>query len=132
MLVLFGCSCLALWHTIQVRKYVVVRPELLRVGMILRERNAEIRRFMIERYGFDRFVIDAKARCLDKWKDNELLSIELPDDPERRIVALKLRCPSTSALYILRVPPNQRTVRGALVWSFGLERPEDYLLQQES
>jgi len=100
--------------------------------MILREPNAEGRRNMIERYGLDRFVLDAHAKTLDKWKDNELLSIELPDDPDRRLVALKLRCPSTAAVYILRVPPKQRTVRGALAWSFGLDRPEDYVLQQES
>src|SRR5215472_7561268 len=81
MLMLFACSCLALWHTIQVRERVIFRPDLLRVGIILRERNAEIRRDMIERYGLDRFVLDAHAKTLDKWKDNELLSIELPDDP---------------------------------------------------
>ena len=108
------------------------RPDLLRVNIILRERNAEIRRAMIERYGQDRFVLDAHAKILDKWKHNELLSIYLPEDPDRRLVALKLRCPSTAAVYILRVPPDQRTVRGALAWSFGLDRAEDYLLQQES
>jgi hypothetical protein len=98
----------------------------------LGERNAEVRRAMIERYGQDRFVLDANAKILDKWKDNELLSIDLPSDPDGRLVALKLRCPSTAAVYVLRVPPNQRTVRGALAWSFGLDRPGDYFLQQEA
>ena len=111
---------------------MVWRPDLLRAGMILCERNAEVRRFLIQLYGQDRFVLEANAKTLDKWKDNELLSIELPEDPEGRLVALKLRCPSTAAVYILRGPPNQRTVRGALSWSFGLDRPEDYVLQQES
>jgi hypothetical protein len=132
MLILFTCSSLALWHAIRVRKGVISRPDLLRVGTILREPNVAIRRAMIECYGLDRFVLEAKAKILDKWKDNELISIDLPQDPERHLVALKLRCPSTAAIYIIRVPPDQRTVQGSLAWSFGLDRPEDYVLQQES
>jgi len=125
-------SGLYFWNGIQVPDHVILRPDLLRVDMILNERNAEVRRVMIERYGQDRFVLDAHPTILDKWKDNELLSIDLPDGPDRRLVALKLRCPSTAAVYILRVPPDQRTVQGALAWSFDLDRPQDYDLRQES
>jgi hypothetical protein len=125
-------SGLFFWNGIQVPDHVILRPDLLRVEMILSERNSEVRRAMIERYGQDRFVLHANATCLDKWQNNELLSVELPNDPDRRLVALKLRCPSTAAVYIIRVPPDQLSVRGALAWSFGLERPEDYVLQRES
>jgi len=120
------------WKGIRVPDHLILRPDLLRVDMILSEANVEMRRVMIERYGLDRFVLDAHAKTLDKWKDNELLSIELPEDPDRCLIALKLRCPSTAAVYIIRVPPDQRTVQGALAWSFGLANPEHYVLRQES
>ncbi len=125
-------SGLFFWHGIRVPEQVITSPQTLEVNQVLGERNAEVRRAMIERYGLDRFVLDAGARTLNRWNDNELLVIDLPEDPDQRLVALKLRCPSTSAVYIIRVPPNQKTVRGALAWSFGLDRAEDYVLQKES
>ncbi|SRR6266700_1275788 len=123
-------SGLFFWRGIRVPEKVITSP--LEVKQVLDEPNAEVRRAMMERYGLERFVLDAGARSIDKWKDNELLAIDLPHDRNRPLVALKLRCPSTQAVYIVRVPPNQKTVLGALAWSFGLDRPEDYVLQAES
>jgi len=125
-------SGLYFWKGIQVPERVILRPDVMRVQDIMGERNAEVRRAMIERYGQDRFVLDAGAEVLNEWKGNELLSIDLPEDPDLRLVALKLRCPSTAAVYILRVPPDQTIVQGALAWSFGLDVPEQYVLQKES
>jgi hypothetical protein len=101
---------------------------------ILEESNAEARRALIERYGQDRFFVDAVAAVLDRDPDHgaELIAIHLQDDPERRMLALKLRCPSTSKVYIVRVPPNKRTARTALAWSYGLKRASDYKLAGES
>jgi len=101
---------------------------------ILQEPNAEVRRALIERYGQDRFFLDAGAEVLDHDRKHgaELISINLPDDPERRMVALKLRCPSTSAVYIVRVPPHYLKAREALAWSYGLWDSRDYVLAGES
>lgn len=44
----------------------------------------------IERKGQDRFILDAGAKVWDEWKGNERLVIDLPEDPDRCLVALKL------------------------------------------
>jgi hypothetical protein len=98
---------------------------------ILDERNAEVRRALIERYGQDRFMLDAGAKSIDRQKQagskefNELIAIDLPDDPDRRMVCLELRCPSTNAVYIIRVPPEIQTVQEGLAWSYQCE-PAQY------
>ena len=101
---------------------------------ILAERNAEVRRALIERYGQDRFMLDSGARVIDADPDHgaELLAIDLPEDPDGRMVALKLRCPSTSAVYVVRVPPEMTHARAALAWSYGMGKPEEYVLAAET
>jgi len=111
--------------------FVVVRPDWITVRHVLDERNAEVRRVMIERYGQDRFINDAGAVIIDRGGDGELLAIDLPDDPERRIVALRLRCPSTSAVYVIRVPPDQSDYLAAKAWTFSLSKSQ-YVLAAES
>ena len=112
---------------------------------ILVEKNVEVRRALIERYDEltekGRFMLDCGAKIIDSAVQpmrsgqadavNELLAIELPDDPETRMVALRVIDPSTDRSYIIRVPPDQRTVQGALAWSFNVA-PEQYQLAQES
>jgi hypothetical protein len=79
---------------------------------------------MIERYGLEKFFLSAGAASLDRDGENELLSIELPGDPERRMVVVKVRCPSTFRVHFLRVPPNLRRVREAIPWTFGMTEQE--------
>ena len=112
---------------------------------ILSEPNAEIRRALMERYdhlgGKGQFLLDCGAKVLDTsvqpMRDgncdsiNELLAIDLPDDPDLRMVALRVIDPSTGRQYIIRVPPDQTTVQGALAWSFNVA-PDKYRLLQET
>lgn len=74
---------------------------------------------------------DAGAKILDKGHDGELLAIDLPGDPDGCMVALRVRCPSTQAVYIIRVPPDQRDYVAAKAWTFAMEK-RDYILAQES
>lgn len=120
------------WQGVAVPKEVVLHPETLTAARILREPNAEVRRVMIQRYGQERLVCDAHSTILDREGDNELVSIPMTDDPEQVLVALKLRCSSTGAVYVLRVPPDQREVRSALAWTFGFKRGQDYKPQVET
>ncbi len=112
---------------------------------ILKIANVEVRRSLIERHdelnGKGSFMRVCGARVLDSAVQpmhigeqdmfNELLMIDLPDDPEERMVALRITCPSTGREYFIRVPPDQKTVRGALAWTFDLE-PSQYILSQET
>lgn len=135
------------WHGVQIPAKYYERQHTARE--ILDEPNAEVRRAMIERYDALRhsgaFIEDVGAKVLDssvqrvlsngKWAEktavNELLTIDLPGDPEERMVYLRVTCPSTERKYLIRVPPDQRTVRGALAWTANV--PEDeYNLIAES
>ena len=122
------------WHGTRVPAEVITSPQSISSAQIINERNSEVRRVMIERYGQDRFVLDSGAKTIDTDQENgaELLSIDLPGDPERYLRALKLLCPSTSACYIVRVPPNQSKAREALAWSYQLSSAKEYHLVQQS
>jgi len=135
------------WHGVRVPTQYYLRDHTARE--ILAEPNAEVRRALIERYDEihateelkkGKWLLDVGAKVIDTaiqpmrdGKDgiNELLAIELPEDPEERMVALRVIDPSTGRQYIIRVPPDQKTVRGALAWTFRLTEQE-YVLAQES
>jgi hypothetical protein len=129
------------WHGI----IIPVKYSQPTAPQVLHERNAELRRVLMERYdhvhGKGSFLIDCGAKVLDSAVQpmrpgqpdsiNELLSVDLMGDPDMRMTMLKVIDPSTGRTYMLRVPPNQTTVRGALAWTFDL-RPEEYELDQET
>jgi hypothetical protein len=121
------------WHGVRVPAWIITDPQKITPHGILNERNAEIRRVMIERYGIDRFITDSDAKILDAEEAHgaELVSINLPNDPDEKIVALKLRCPSTSACYVVRVPPDMERAKQALAWTANVEE-SDYILTNEA
>jgi hypothetical protein len=41
-------------------------------------------------------------------------------------MVLKVTCPSTGHIHILRVPPNMRSCRQAAAWIAGFNNPDDY------
>jgi hypothetical protein len=133
-------------------------------GEILKEDNAEVRRALIERYDQQRekgqFIQDVGAKVIDSAIQpmragiadsiNELLSLEMPGDPDGRMMYVKMVDPSTGRVYMNRVHPELRpllgngsdgrpllgnpqvlTVRNALASTHGL-RGEEYVLLQES
>jgi hypothetical protein len=112
---------------------------------ILAEDNATLRRVLMERYdaahGEGAFIDHTGAKVIDSAIQpmrkgepdniNELLSLDLPGDPDGRMVAVKVICPSTGNVYIFRVPPNIKSIQAALAWMYYLE-PHQYVLQQET
>jgi hypothetical protein len=146
------------WHGIRVPARYYLQD--FTAAEILQEPNAEVRRALIERYDElaaqpGKFLLDAGARVLDTCVQpmregepdsvNELLSIDLPGDPETRMIAVRVIDPSTNRQYILRVHPELRpllhnqklgapqvlTCRNAIASTFGL-RGEEYVLASES
>ena len=63
-----GISLYAI-HGVYVPRFVVENPEQITVEKIHAERNEELKRIMIERYGLTRYVRDAKFKILDEDKD---------------------------------------------------------------
>ncbi|HLF18789.1 MAG TPA: toxin-antitoxin system YwqK family antitoxin [Candidatus Omnitrophota bacterium] len=97
---------------------------------IIRCQNTALRRILLEEFGLERFLAQMKGEILDRDGEQELVKINWRKD-EEPLVLVKVRCPSTSVFYTLRVPPTVKTVREAIAWTFGLEA-EVYVLEEES
>ncbi len=116
------------WRGVAVAGRVALHPETIRASEVLKEANAEVRRVMMERMGYDRFVHEAQAEVLDADRDaggpRQLLRVTFADDEP--LVCLSVRDPSTSRQYLLRVPPSVDTCRQAAAWIAGFDDPDDY------
>src|SRR5450756_1031297 len=113
---------------VPVSERIAFHPEQLTAQETLAERNAEIRRVMIERMGYLRFSQEAGAKLLDEDRDSggarQLLQIELLQDEP--LVGLSCVCPSTGRQYFLRVPPKMTTCHQAAAWMAGYDDPSLY------
>ncbi|QFG20962.1 DUF6745 domain-containing protein [Actinomadura sp. WMMB 499] len=103
----------------------------LDAGRILREENAELRRVMLEIFGYDRYLADTGAKPVHQDETGVLWSIDLPDDEPVVMVEVVNSTPEpdgTYRTYYLRVPPSTRTAREGVAWTFGVAeadyRPE--------
>jgi hypothetical protein len=116
------------WRGVPVDERIVFRPESIAAGEVLDEANAERRRVLLERMGYDRFIAQAGAEVLDRDTDpggaRQLLRVSLRDDEP--LVCVAVRCPSTARQYVIRVPPAVRTCRQAAAWIAGFDDPDDY------
>lgn len=116
------------WRGVRVNERIAFAPLALTAGEVLAERNAEVRRVMIERMGYQRFSEDAGAKVLhedfDAGGPRQLLKIELDEDEP--LVGLACRCPSTARQYWIRVPPQTQTCHQAAAWIAGFDDPSLY------
>ena len=80
---------------------------------------------MIERIGMERFVAETNSVVLHQdvvgaGQPRQLLAIDLPSDPDRRLVVVCVQCPSTGHKHVLRVPPAVRRCDEAVAWTFNI------------
>jgi hypothetical protein len=113
---------------IALEPWVVEEPERLTAATALQQRNAEVRRVMIELMGPQRFLSQAQPRVVDTDRDGagmarRLLRVDMRGDEPYSMV--EVNCPSTGHVHYLRVPPQLQTCREAVAWTFGCE-PDDY------
>jgi hypothetical protein len=98
---------------VRVDEQVVVRPETQTMDQIRKERNAEVKRIRIERYGWSRYLDEINAVVLDqRLNDIEVTREVLMRSPEGETV-LVCACPSTGKLFSLEVPPTISTCEEA-------------------
>jgi hypothetical protein len=112
-------------HGVRVPQDVVEAPESLAPKRILTEPNAEVRRVMIERFGAERLMREGEAVKVQSDDFGTLWRLELPDDEPIVMVELVNSTAEPDGSfknYWLRVPPQYRTARGAIAWTFGEER----------
>jgi hypothetical protein len=116
------------WRGVRINERIAFHPEELTAQEALAEKNAELRRVMIERMGYLRFAQESHAKVLDEDIDSggkrQLLSIPLLEDEP--LVGLACCCPSTGRQYFLRVPPAMKTCHQAAAWMAGYDNPALY------
>lgn len=105
------------WKGILIPRDIVEKPESLTVSQILNEGNTEIRRAMVDIFGLDRFVVESNSKRLDRQGEYELLQV--PYLNNINMIALKMRCPTTAAVYVHSVHPDCTNVEQALAWKRG-------------
>lgn len=94
-------------------------PERIRA-----EENAELRRVMLEHYGYERYLAESGARPVGRDETGVLWRIELADDEDVVMVEVVNATPEpdgTFRTYWLRVPPGTTTAREGVAWTFGLD-----------
>jgi hypothetical protein len=116
------------WHGVRVAEAVILRPESITVRQIQRETNAEIRRALLERYGFERYILDGGGQPIHTDNSGTLYRLDLPGAGPQFMVCVTNSTPEadgTFKRYVLRVPPTVTTAREAVAWTFGMKE-EDY------
>jgi hypothetical protein len=116
------------WRSVRINERIAFRPWEIQADEVLKERNAERRRVLLERMGHERFVEQVQPEVLDSDVDpggtRRLLRIAMESDEP--LFLLAVQCPSTGRQYTLRVPPTMTTCHQAASWIAGFDNPDDY------
>ncbi len=109
-------------------KYGISYPQEWDLEWLLKEDNAELRRVLIQGIGYERMIKELQAIELDSYQEYTLLAIDNDIDVEP-IYLLKMTCPSTKFIHVLRVPPDVTSAREAICWvNWGID-PKDFAVQ---
>jgi hypothetical protein len=130
------------WRGVRVDQDVIERPETVTVARIEREENVELRRVMVERIGWQRYVQESGLKPIDSDDWGSLYGKRMPGDPEpMMVVRVTNSTPEPDGSfkdYFLRVHPECRPVlpdgtlgdpqkptpRNAIASTFGLTGEE--------
>jgi len=97
---------------------------------IFKERNAEIRKLIIENLGWPKILSDLHGESVDKWNSYELYKIQPKDRlMHESFLLLKMVCPSSDSDYVLCVPPEMKTAKEAVTWVNLDISPEEFIKQ---
>ncbi len=120
----------------------VLRPEEITPSIIMQEPNAEVRRWMIETYGLNDFLLDCGAKVLDDDpKHGKLVQVEIDGDTYHAVIVVngtpvpqfKPANPREATmftkdgrrLYALLVENVDNTAHGAVAWTHK-KKKQDY------
>jgi hypothetical protein len=122
------------WHGVIVEPWVIREPERITVASVDAERNAEVRRVLVERFGEERLIREGAPELVDSDAVGRLWRRRLEPPHhwgprEEPVVMVEvhnstLEPDGTRKTYYLRVPPTIGTAREAVAWTFGMAGPE--------
>lgn len=122
------------WHGMPVPAEFLTGLATLTPRRIREEENAELRRVMLEHYGYDRYLEESEAQPVHRDETGVLWRIELEGDEPLVMVEVVNSTPEPDGIhrtYWLRVPPRTRTAKEGVAWTFGLEEA-DYVPQRQT
>jgi leucine-rich repeat protein SHOC2 len=106
---------------------------------LMDEDNVEIRRALIEQLGYEQICDELTAINIDTWCEYTLLKIDKVEtiyeehgyEPIGRepMLLLKMTCPSTGHIHILRVPPEMTSAEVAITWVNHGIHPDEFAVQ---
>lgn len=122
------------YHGLELPPYAgITHPSRWKSEWVLLEKNAEVRRVLIQEIGYAKISQELQLEELDSWREYTLLKLPIYDDysnvpswkRDRDLIVeedikstylLKMICPSTGFIYVLRVPPDMKSAREAAAW----------------
>jgi hypothetical protein len=119
------------WRGIEVPDWIIDRPGDITAAAIGKEANAEIRRCMLERFGFGRYLRESGGSLIAQDRHGKLWLTSLDRQGHAQSetvleVQNGTREPDgTYRQYFLSVPADMRSATEAVAWTYGLS-PEQY------
>lgn len=120
------------------------QPDIL-VQWLVGETSAENRQILIQEIGYVRLCEELQTEALDSWREYTLFKLPIFDDYSGAIAVwrdprqfidgikaihlLKMTCPSTQSVHMLRVPPTCRSAREAATWINWDTDPEQFTIE---
>jgi hypothetical protein len=115
------------WHGVRVPPRVILQPQTITLAEIEAERNAEVRRVLIERRGWDWWLAETRARLVGEDRFGRLYETAL-DGARFGVVLVANSTPEADGrrrTYALRVPSGYTSAHAAVAATFGCT-PETY------
>jgi hypothetical protein len=122
------CENIYFWHGVLVPAFVITCPEWITLEDIAAEKNVEVRRVMIERFGQSRYLLESGAKEISRDNLGALYRKDMDDDEPIVMVKVTNSTPEFDGSqkdYFIRVPPDIATAKAAVAWSFGM-KPIEY------
>ncbi|MGI8885812.1 MAG: DUF6745 domain-containing protein [Gaiellaceae bacterium] len=111
------------WDGVWIPQHLAERRDALHAGDVIAERNAERRRVLASRVGWERLMLEGGGRVIQEDAYGRLWLMRHEDDEPFvavEVVNATEEPDGTRRRYFLRVPPSTRTARRAVAWTFGL------------
>jgi hypothetical protein len=121
------------WRGMPIPPEVAAELPTLTIDRIQAETNAEVRRVMLEHFGFDRYLRESGAVKQQSDQYGILWRVDIPgDEPLVMVEVINSTAEPDGSFrtYFLRVPPQTQTARSGVAWTFALTEEEYSPLQQ--
>lgn len=94
---------------------VMTPPNKLDPTLVVKEKNAEVRRELVRKIGVERIYQKLGGKTEDEWNDYQLITLSVPG---MRVVPkyLVMKNPSIGTFHMEGVDPTVKTVKEALAW----------------